>query len=566
MTMHPVGIDLGTTISAIARLDAAGRSTMVPNAEGGTLTPSVVLFDDSGIIVGREALKLAAQAAGRIARWVKRDMGSPAYSQPIGGQFLPPEAIQACILGQLRADIERALGTSYAPVITVPAFFDEPRRRATAESASMAGVPLLDIVNEPTAAALAFGEQLGYLDHSGEATEPLKLLVYDLGGGTFDVTIVDLRPGQIRALATDGDSMLGGYDWDRRLADYAADEFLRTHGADPRQDPLGHHQLMLSAEQAKLALSARMTATIRVMHSGKVLEVPITRESFEERTSDLLYRTSMTARQVAAAAGMKWSDIDRVLLVGGSSRMPAVRKMLLDLTGREPHGEVNPDEAVARGAAIYAGHLLRQRHGAMPPAGLPTSAQPAATAGGRPLEVTNVSAHSLGIEGFNVNVGRRCNTVLIPRNSPLPARVTRKFVTRKIGQQSIVVQVLEGESSQIEDCTRVGRLVIRNLPLGLPAGTPIRVTYEYGANGRVNITAQISGSNAAIQLELQRSGERSPGQINTWRQVLASDPKLEQLTPIVTAELASPGPTNIQVGDTDISLPEEDAAPPPANK
>ena len=411
MTMHPVGIDLGTTISAIARLDEAGRTMMVPNAEGGTLTPSVVLFDDSGIIVGREALKLAAQAAGRIARWVKRDMGSPAYSQPIGGQFLPPEAIQACILGQLRADIERHLGTSYAPVITVPAFFDEPRRRATAEAASMAGVPLLDIVNEPTAAALAFGEQLGYLDasylNSGGAGEPLKLLVYDLGGGTFDVTIVDLRPGQIRALATDGDSMLGGYDWDRRLADYAADEFLRTHGTDPRQDPLGHHQLMLSAEQAKLALSARMTATIRVMHAGKVLEVPITRESFEERTSDLLYRTSMTSRQVAAAAGMKWSDIDRVLLVGGSSRMPAVRKMLLDLTGREPHGEVNPDEAVARGAAIYAGHLLRQRHGAMPPAGLPASAQPAAVAAGRPLEVTNVSAHSLGIEGFNVTVGRR---------------------------------------------------------------------------------------------------------------------------------------------------------------
>ena len=559
--MHPVGIDLGTTISAIARLDEAGRTAMVPNAEGQTLTPSVVLFDDSGIIVGRQALKLAAMAAGRIARWVKRDMGSPAYSQPIGGQFLPPEAIQACILGQLKADIERQLGTSYAPVITVPAFFDEPRRRATAEAAAMAGIPLLDIVNEPTAAALAFGEQLGYLDKSGEASEPLKLLVYDLGGGTFDVTIVDLRPGQIRALATDGDSMLGGYDWDRRLADFAAEEFLRMYGVDPRQDPLGHHDLMLASEQAKLALSARKTATIRVVYAGKQLDVPMTRDSFEERTSDLLYRTSMTSRQVAAAAGLKWSDIDRVLLVGGSSRMPAVRNMLLDVTGREPHSEVNPDEAVARGAAIYAGHLLRQRQ----PAGKSTPL-PAALAAAKPLEVTNVSAHSLGIEGFNVQIGRRCNTVLIQRNSPLPARVTRKFVTKKLGQTSIVVQVLEGESSRVEECTRVGRLVIRNLPPNLPAGSPIKVTYEYGANGRVGITAQISGSNAAMQLELERSGERSAKQVEVWRQVLASEPKLEQLTPIVRAEAAAPAPSNIHISDTDITLPEDDHAPPKRDK
>jgi molecular chaperone DnaK len=312
---------------------------------------------------------------------------------------------------------------------------------------------------------------------------------------------------------------------------------------------------MLAAEQAKLALSARKTAIIRVVHAGKQLDVPMTRESFEERTSDLLYRTSMTSRQVAAAAGLKWSDIDRVLLVGGSSRMPAVREMLLDITGREPHSEVNPDEAVARGAAIYAGHLLRQRK---PAAGSKAAPLPAAVAAARPLEVTNVSAHSLGIEGFNLQIGRRCNTVLIPRNSPLPARVTRKFVTKKPGQQSIVVQVLEGESSRVEECTRVGRLVIRNLPPGLPAGSPVKVTYEYGANGRVGITAQISGSNAAMQLELQRSGERSAGQVEVWRQVLASEPKLEQLRPIILAEAVNPSPANVHISDTDITLPEDD--------
>jgi molecular chaperone DnaK len=549
MVTYAVGIDLGTTISAVARLDDAGRTTMVPNLEGQTLTPSVVLFTDEGIIVGREALKVAAMAPGRIARWAKRDMGAPVYSQPIGGKYLPPEAIQAFILSQLRQDLERELGKSYAPVITVPAFFDEPRRRATAEAAAMADVPLLDIVNEPTAAALAFGEQLGYLDAAGNASEPLKLLVYDLGGGTFDVTVVDLRPGQIRALATDGDSMLGGYDWDRRLADFAAEEFLRAHGVDPRQDPLGLHQLMLSVEQAKLALSARMSTAIRVVHAGKALDVALTRQSFEERTSDLLARTAMTARQVVAAAGIRWSEIDRVLLVGGSSRMPAVRNMLRDISGHEPHGEVNPDEAVARGAAIYAGHLLRQR-------------QPAASAPGRSpsgLQVTNVSAHSLGIEGYNLQLGRRCNTILIPRNSPLPARLTREFVTRKHGQKSIVVQVLEGESSQVQGCTRVGRLVIWNLPPNLPAGSPIKVTYEYGANGRLNISALLPGSHAGMHLELQRSGERTSGQLNAWRQALAGEPRLEHLEPLARAEVQRAA--HPAASDSDVTMSEDDFVP-----
>jgi molecular chaperone DnaK len=310
----------------------------------------------------------------------------------------------------------------------------------------------------------------------------------------------------------------------------------------------------------------------------------MTRESFEERTSDLLARTAMTSRQVVGAAGLRWSDIDRVLLVGGSSRMPAVRNMLRDITGHEPHGEVNPDEAVARGAALYAGHLLSQRRQAARAAapGGPQAGGPQASdfspveadrsdsdasdtkdldLGPGDLQVTNVSAHSLGIEGYNVQLGRRCNTVLIPRNSPLPARLTRQFVTRKAGQQSIVVQVLEGESTQVQECTRVGRLVIRNLPRNLPASTPIRVTYEYGANGRLNITAQISGSNAGMDLELQRSGERSAGQINAWRQVLSGEPLLEHLEPLALAEAAGAGSITVS-GDSDVLLPEDELLPP----
>ncbi len=536
MTAYPVGIDLGTTHSAVAWIDATGRTAMIPNSDGSILTPSVVLFDNAGIIVGREALRAVSASAGRVARWVKRDMGSPSYSQPIGGHYMPPEAIQACILSQLRADIERGLGKAYHAVITVPAFFDEPRRRATAEAAAMAGLPILDIVNEPTAAVLAFGEQLGYLHAPNLAAEPLKLLVYDLGGGTFDVTVAELRPGQVRALATDGDSMLGGYDWDRRLVDLAAEEFQKQFGADPRQDTTSLHQLHIEAEQAKLALSARTKAVIRVVHAGRVLEAQISRQQFEERTADLLYRTSVTTRQVLSAAGLTFKNIHRVLMVGGSTRMPMVRKMLADLAGQEPHGEVNPDEAVARGAALYASHLLTKSQPAKEPTGrLP----PTAAANQRPVtqvQVTNVSAHSLGIEGYNVKLDRRGNTILIPRNSPLPVSIARKFITRKIGQKSIVVQVLEGESSRPEECTRVGRMVIRNLPPGLAAGTPVKVTYEYGANGRLSVKADVSGINRSMKLEFERTGERTAQQIAAWRQVLSTDGSFSRLEPMIRAD------------------------------
>jgi len=536
MTAYPVGIDLGTTHSAVAWIDATGRTAMIPNADGNILTPSVVLFDDAGIVVGREALRAVAVSPSRVARWVKRDMGSPSYSQPIGGHYMPPEAIQACILSQLRADVERGLGKAYHAVITVPAFFDEPRRRATAEAAAMAGLPILDIVNEPTAAVLAFGEQLGYLTAPNLTAQPLKLLVYDLGGGTFDVTVAELRPGQVRALATDGDSMLGGYDWDRRLVDLAAEEFQKQHGSDPRLDPTSLHQLLVVAEQAKLALSARGKAVVRVVHAGRVLEVQVNRQQFEERTADLLYRTSVTTRQVLSAAGLTFKDIQRVLLVGGSTRMPMVRKMLADLAGQEPHGEVNPDEAVARGAALYASHLLSKSQPATQPTGrLP----PTAAASARPapqLQVTNVSAHSLGIEGYNVKLDRRSNTILIPRNSPLPASISRKFITRKIGQKSIVVQVLEGESSRPDECTRVGRMVIRKLPPGLAAGTPVKVTYEYGANGRLSVKADVSGIDRSMKLEFERTGERTAQQIAAWRQVLMSKGNFSRLEPMIRAD------------------------------
>ncbi len=399
---RPVGIDLGTTYSVVAYLDEKGHSQVVRNSEGDILTPSVVQFEDQEVIVGKEAKKAAAVRADAVADFVKRDMGKKYYSRLIHGEKLHPEVIQACILKKLKDDAITALGPDLHVVITVPAYFDEPRRKATADAGEMAGLAVLDIVNEPTAAALSFGESLGYLTAEGEPREPMKVLVYDLGGGTFDVTVLDLRPGDLRTLATDGDVQLGGYDWDMRLVNYAAEEFQKRHRLDPRQSPASLAALQAAAEEAKQSLTARPKTLMAVRHGGHSLELPITREQFEELTEDLLERTAYTSRQVLAASGLSWKQINRVLLVGGSTRMPMVARMIEKLTGLTPDHTVHPDEAVARGAAVFAGYLIR-------------SQDPKAK---RSFNVIDVNSHSLGIEGIDQRTLRKENVIIIPQFAP----------------------------------------------------------------------------------------------------------------------------------------------------
>ena len=505
---HAVGIDLGTTYSAVAYLDDRARTAMIRNGEGEILTPSVVLFDDTEVIVGREAKKLSTLRVGSVAECVKRDMGRPSYSRLINGERLPPEVIQACILKKLKVDAEAALGPTMKAVITVPAYFDEPRRKATADAGEMAGLDVLDIVNEPTAAALAFGETLGYLSESGDARTPMKVLVYDLGGGTFDVTVIDLRPGDLHTLATDGDVQLGGHDWDMRLIDHVSEAYKREHGADPRLNPQCMARLVLAVEDAKHTLTARAKTTVTVELDGRHSEFTVTRDLFEELTADLLERTSYTTRQVLAATGLAWSDIDRVLLVGGSTRMPMVGKMLKQLTGITPDHSVYPDEAVARGAAIFAGYRMAGKE--------ERSAPPA-------FRVTDVNSHSLGIEGIDLRTDRKQNTILIPRNSPLPSKTVEKFATKKENQRSIIVQVLEGESRSPDQCSPIGRAVLRKLPPGLPKAWPVEVSYEYLTNGRLEVHAKVPGTDRQLLMELEREGGLSAAAIGRWRQVLVSD-------------------------------------------
>jgi len=505
--VKPVGIDLGTTNSAVAWVNRSGRSVMVRNAEGDLLTPSVVLFDDAEIVVGKEAQSATLVHPDYVAEWVKRDMGSPVYSRAIRGQHLPPEVIQACILRKLRADLVEALGPEARVVITVPAYFDEPRRKATADAGEMARLSVLDIVNEPTAAALAFGEIHGYLSPTGGATDRIHVLVYDLGGGTFDVTLLRLEPGNVCTLATDGDVQLGGHDWDLRLVNHVAESFRKAHGVDPRHDPVGCSRLYREVVAAKHSLTARGRATIRVEHGGFSDEIRVSRAEFEEITADLLERTAHTTRQLLVAAGLDWADVSRLLLVGGATRMPMVQEMLRRTTGIAPDHTVHPDEAVARGAALYASHLL---------------AEQAEAGRGSSFQVTNVNSHSLGVEGIEQETLRKANIVLIPRNTPLPVKFTERFVTKRAGQSSIVIRVLEGESSAPDQCTPIGRTVIRNLPPDLPQGWPVEVTFEYGVNGRLAVHGVVPGTQRRAELSIERNVGLSGERVSRWEGAVSS--------------------------------------------
>ena len=504
-----VGIDLGTTYSVVAYLDAHGRPVSIPNAVGDIITPSVVLLDESGPVVGKEAVMASAMEPEKVAECAKRDMGSKFYRHKVNGEFLPPEVISSVILRSLKADAERKLGRVAGVVITVPAYFDEARRQATIDAGKIAGLNVLDILNEPTAAAIAYGYQLGFLDPAGRstATKPLRVLVYDLGGGTFDVTIVEIQGNSFRAIATDGDNALGGKDWDETIVQYAAEQFIAQHREDPRSNPASLQELWLNAETTKKTLTERPKATMFINHLGIRMKAEISRSQFEEATAALLGRTRTTTEIVVRQAGLTWATIDKVLLVGGSTRMPQVVRMLEDLTGKSPERSVSVDEAVAQGAALYA-NLLQQ--GSNPKAGPPQ------------FSVTNINSHSLGIVGVDSATGRRRNQILIPKNTPLPHTVTKSFKMQKTGQEKVVIRVVEGESERPEACIQVGACTIQ-APPDVPAGTPVQVSYSYQPDGRLEVRAQIVGHKAAAVTVLQRDRSLSNDEVAMWNRCVFAD-------------------------------------------
>jgi molecular chaperone DnaK len=507
-----VGIDLGTTFSVAACLDKTGRPQTLINAEGDILTPSVVLVEDYEVIVGKEAVKAMGNEMERVADCSKRDVGQRMFHKALGGRQYPPEALEGWILNKLRVDTQKQIGAYHKVVVTVPAYFDEVRRKATQDAGYIAGFEVLDIINEPTAAAVAFGFQQGFLSETGASQARRNILVYDLGGGTFDVTVMQIGGREFNALATDGDVHLGGRDWDQRLLDCVAEEFVRKFGVDPRDDPNVEGRLWRECEDAKRTLSARARATLSCEYRGNAVRLEVTRDQFEEMTLDLLERTAFTTRQTLQAAGLQWSDIERILLVGGSTRMPAVVHMLKELSGKDPDQSVSPDEAVAQGAALHAGLLLAKHAGRAPQ-----------------FHIKNVNSHSLGVVANDPKTEELRNAILIPRNTPLPAEAKRIFKTQKPGQKSILVQIVEGESASPADCSQIGRCSVRDLPPKLPAKTPIEVGFRYLENGRLSIRVKVARTNTQLEHEIMRENSLTRDQLNSWRKYVSGLPPLAQI-------------------------------------
>ncbi len=505
-----VGIDLGTTFSAIATLDERGQAITLPNREGEMLTHSAVLIEDGGAVVGQAAQDVALEQPDRVATLIKRRMGLPAYGRPVAGREFRPETLSALILRKLVQDAEHRIGPVGQAVITVPAYFDDTRRKATKDAGRIAGLEVLDIIDEPTAAALAYSFQpphgpgeltLEQILPSAEQT----VLVYDLGGGTFDVTLVRLSHRRFETVAVEGDVRLGGKDWDDRIVDHVAGRFQRQYGEDPRTDPMSLATLNAAAERAKRTLSKLSQTSITCTHGGKMLTVPLTRAEFEALTRDLLTRTRLTAQQVLRHAGLGWDRVDRVLLVGGSTHMPMTGQMLQEISGKQADNSLAVSEVVARGAAIHAGIMASR-------ASIESLSLPAGTreAFGQIVEI-NVNSHSLGIEVKRQN--ERVNDILIPKNTQLPTAASRVYRTVVENQQRVRVKVLQGEAPQADACISIGECWIEGLPPNLPRHAPVQVRCGCGSNGLIDVMALDMTSGKMARAEIHRSSGLSDEEI-----------------------------------------------------
>ena len=480
-----IGIDLGTTNSCVAVMEG-GQPTVIANAEGSRTTPSVVAFTKDGErLIGQVAKRQAVTNPDRTVISIKREMGTT-YKVNIDGKQYTPQDISAMILSKMKETAESYLGEKVTQaVITVPAYFNDSQRQATKDAGRIAGLEVLRIINEPTAASLAYG-----LDKE----ENQKILVYDLGGGTFDVSILDIGDGVFEVLSTNGNTRLGGDDFDQRIIDYVADQFKKENGIDLKQDKIACQRLKEAAEKAKIELSGTTTANINLPFitadatGPKHLDVTLTRAKFDELTSDLVDATVEPMRKALKDAGLSVDQINKVILVGGSTRIPAVQEAVKKVTGKEPFKGINPDECVAIGAAIQGGVL-----------------------GGEVKDVLllDVTPLSLGLETEG-----HIFTKLIERNTTIPTSKSQVFSTAADGQTTVEIHVLQGERQMAYDNKTLGRFQLTGIAPA-PRGVPqIEVTFSIDNNGIVNVSAKDKATNNEQQITITASTNLSEEEIN----------------------------------------------------
>ena len=494
-TRKAIGIDLGTTFSVMAHVDENGKGQIIPNAESERITPSVILFDGTTAIVGSAAKQNAVAEPEKIVDFVKREMGKSKtdFNREFGGKLWSAEELSALVLRKMKQDGEKFLGQPITDaVITVPAYFSDTERTATMHAGQLAGFNVLQILNEPTAAALAYGMD------KREANE--TVFVFDLGGGTFDVTIMRIAENHIQMIASSGDHKLGGKDWDDIIVNWVSEEFDRQFGDNPLLDLHSYQDLYNRALTAKIQLSSRNSTTLVHSYAGHSLKLELTREEFERRCRNLLEKAKSICEMAMDEAQLRWEEVDRILLTGGMTRMPSVREMIRHMSQRPIAEDVSPDEAVAMGAALQATLVLLGKENATGERLVAEATREKMTGSdGALVRVTNITTHTLGVVLWDDEQMEEYAFPMIRKSTPIPVEIQNAFGTAKANMKNVIVRVVEGESTVPAECTPLGVCDVE-LPPFLPKGSPVQLTYRYDENQVLEVTVDAYGNQHKVQI------------------------------------------------------------------